>query len=223
MAEKFAFLDVFPCCAAVSELCGGLQNAYLNSVLVDKESRTILVDGFFSRMPAPAETRILEDRLCAEFGLAQAEVRADYPRVSAPAPTKEAKGGSASKQTVLMGKAIKSKPVSMDTLNLESGSVTVSGRVFATDSREIAKRQAAVLSFCITDDEVCREAACQEIIRRFLIAECDYKKGKISAEQLDCWSPATSRRRTPRPSGRTRRRKSAWSCTCIRAFPPWTR
>ncbi|MBR3367290.1 MAG: DUF1846 family protein, partial [Lachnospiraceae bacterium] len=38
--------------------------------------------------------------------------------------------------------------------------------------------------FCITDDEVCREAACQEIIRRFLIAECDYKKGKISAEQL---------------------------------------
>lgn len=33
--------------------------------------------------------------------------------------------------------------------------------------------------FCISDDECCREAACQEIIRRYLIAQCDYKKGKI--------------------------------------------
>ena len=39
--------------------------------------------------------------------------------------------------------------------------------------------------FCITDDEVCREASCQEIIRRYLIAECDYKKGKISKESLE--------------------------------------
>ncbi|MGI6211471.1 MAG: DUF1846 domain-containing protein [Anaerovoracaceae bacterium] len=39
--------------------------------------------------------------------------------------------------------------------------------------------------FAITDDEVCREAACQEIVRRFLIAECDYKKGKISRETLE--------------------------------------
>ncbi|MCQ2971765.1 MAG: DUF1846 domain-containing protein [archaeon] len=39
--------------------------------------------------------------------------------------------------------------------------------------------------FSIIDDEVCREAAIQEIIRRFLIAECDYKKGKISLESLE--------------------------------------
>lgn len=37
---------------------------------------------------------------------------------------------------------------------------------------------------CIVDDKVCQEAACQEIIRRFLIAQVDYKKGKISAEEL---------------------------------------
>ena len=30
--------------------------------------------------------------------------------------------------------------------------------------------------FGIIDDEVCREAACQEIIRRYIIAECDFKK-----------------------------------------------
>lgn len=39
--------------------------------------------------------------------------------------------------------------------------------------------------FGITDDEVCREAACQEIIRRYLIAECDYKKGKIGEDVLE--------------------------------------
>jgi uncharacterized protein (UPF0371 family) len=39
--------------------------------------------------------------------------------------------------------------------------------------------------FGITDDEVCREAACQEIIRRYLIAEVDYKKGKISESSLE--------------------------------------
>ena len=38
------------------------------------------------------------------------------------------------------------------------------------------------VGFCISDDEVCREAACQEVIRRYLIAQCDYKKGKTSEE-----------------------------------------
>lgn len=39
--------------------------------------------------------------------------------------------------------------------------------------------------FAITNDEVCREAACQEIIRRYLIAEVDYKKGKIEETSLE--------------------------------------
>ncbi len=37
----------------------------------------------------------------------------------------------------------------------------------------------------ITDDEVCKEAALQEIIRRYLIAECDYKKGRIDEGSLE--------------------------------------
>ena len=35
---------------------------------------------------------------------------------------------------------------------------------------------------CIVDDEVCREASGQEIIRRYYTACCDYKQGKISEE-----------------------------------------
>jgi uncharacterized protein (UPF0371 family) len=37
----------------------------------------------------------------------------------------------------------------------------------------------------IIDDDVCREAAKQEIIRRYLIARCDYKKGKIGSDILE--------------------------------------
>ena len=39
--------------------------------------------------------------------------------------------------------------------------------------------------FAITDDEVCREASRQEIVRRYLIAECQYRKGNIDAATLE--------------------------------------
>lgn len=39
--------------------------------------------------------------------------------------------------------------------------------------------------FAIIDDEVCREASIQEIVRRYMIACVDYKKGKITAEALE--------------------------------------
>ncbi len=35
---------------------------------------------------------------------------------------------------------------------------------------------------CITDDEVIRDAACQEIIRRWYNAQCDYKRGRCDIE-----------------------------------------
>ncbi len=38
--------------------------------------------------------------------------------------------------------------------------------------------------FSIIDDEVVRKAACMEIIRRYLIARCDFKKGKINEDIL---------------------------------------
>jgi len=146
MAENYRFLDVFPCCRGMSGVCGGLEQAYLNSVIIDREALTMQVNAHFCCMPAPAELKMLEDRLRSEYALSSVELLAEYP---APAPT--APKQAAPRQKVLMGKAIRSVPVAMETLTLESGNVTVSGRVFATDSRELAKRQAAVLSFCITD------------------------------------------------------------------------
>jgi uncharacterized protein (UPF0371 family) len=39
--------------------------------------------------------------------------------------------------------------------------------------------------FAIYDDEAVKDAACQEIIRRYLAALCDYKKGRISEESVE--------------------------------------
>ncbi len=41
------------------------------------------------------------------------------------------------------------------------------------------------VGFCITDDEAVKEACTQEVIRRFIIAKCDYKKGYISEGALE--------------------------------------
>ena len=42
-----------------------------------------------------------------------------------------------------------------------------------------------MVGFGIEDDEICREASCQEIIRRALIAQCDYKKGKLDEASVE--------------------------------------
>ncbi|MBQ2059167.1 MAG: DUF1846 domain-containing protein [Firmicutes bacterium] len=39
--------------------------------------------------------------------------------------------------------------------------------------------------FCITDDEACREASRQEIIRRYLLAQVDFKKGVIEQKSFE--------------------------------------
>ncbi|MCC8156043.1 MAG: PolC-type DNA polymerase III [Oscillospiraceae bacterium] len=150
MAEKAAFLELFPCCAHLKELCGGLDAAYLTSVIIERAPRRMLAEAFFSRAPAPAELSMLEEQLRTEYALQNVELRADYPKQSASAAN--GKAGAARTGDVLMGKAVRGEPVAMDTLNMESGSVVVRGRVFATDSREIAKTRAVVLSFCITDE-----------------------------------------------------------------------
>ena len=38
------------------------------------------------------------------------------------------------------------------------------------------------VGFCITDEELCKEAACNEVVRRYLIAAVDFKKGLIDGE-----------------------------------------
>ena len=144
-ANAVGFLDIFPDCAGLSGLCGGLDKAEVTSVVVNSAELTMEVEALFTRAPAPAELSSLENELREEYGLSSVRIEADYPRAA-----QEKQSGGASR--VLYGKAIKEpKLVEMSALNLESGTVAVKGEVFAVNNREIQKRGAYVLSFDMTD------------------------------------------------------------------------
>ena len=166
MTEKIAFLQVFPCCGGCAEMCGGLDKASLSAVVIEKENRSMTASAFFAQMPAPAELKILEDTIAAEFALSAVEIIPDYPRpeikpAAKKEPPKETKSRSSFRSPpapaisggdMLMGKSARGEITSMDSISTEGGDIVVRGRVFAVDSREIPKNQAAVLSFCMTDE-----------------------------------------------------------------------
>ena len=143
--EKFPFLDMFPDAAVYADSCGGLDKAEVYGVTIVRETMTMIIRAWLPQMPAPAELRQLEELLAARYGLAAAELRADYPEPE----RQEVK----SRDKTLMGRPIRPNAsiTPMKELTLESGGVTVEGEIFADDSRTLAKRGAAVLSFKMTD------------------------------------------------------------------------
>ena len=154
MSEHTPFLTIFPGCCDFGPYCGGLEKAYVTQVQVDASERTMTVCAWFAAMPSPVEESTLLERLREDYGLRGAELIADYPRqkATAPALVTAAPGtsGGAPKGDVLMGRAIKQKPIPMELLTLESGKVTVEGDVVAVTSRSV-KKGGAVLCFDITD------------------------------------------------------------------------
>ena len=147
MAEKIPFLEMFPGCEPMKFLCGGLGLAEVLEVRIVRETMEMTADVWFPVMPAPADVTQLEEALAAQYRLRRVHITAHHP-----AP--EAKKAQKAKERIFMGRPIRanSTVTPMAELSLESGSVTVEGRVFLADSRELAKRGAAVLSFEMTDN-----------------------------------------------------------------------
>ena len=146
--DKTAFLEMFPCCAALGGVAGGLDKAYVTEAALRRGSMTLRVAAHFAARPAPADISALEGAIAADFGLAGVSIEADFPREErAPAP---AAGGKKSAQ-VLFGKAVKGAVTPMDALTSDLSRVNVEGRVFAVDSREIQRLGAHVLQFDMTD------------------------------------------------------------------------
>ena len=153
MTEHTPFLTVFPGCEARRESCGGLENAYITEVQVDAAARSLSVSAWFASMPSPVEEEALCALLREDYGLEAVRLDADYPRpkAAAPAPGALSTGGSpAPAGQVIFGRAIKQRPVKMDTMTLESGRVTVEGDVVAVSSRT-TKKGGSVLAFDLTD------------------------------------------------------------------------
>ncbi len=70
--------------------------------------------------------------------------------VAAPKPKPENKTVAA--DDMIYGKSFRGTGVSMDTLNLDMGTVIVEGRVFNVDHKELKKRNAWVVKFDVTDN-----------------------------------------------------------------------
>ena len=154
MSEHTPFLTVFPGCADLAHLAGGLEKAYITDVQVLAGEKTMTVSAWFAAMPSMVDITTISERLKADYGLESAPLIPDYPRpklATAPAVSVSHGGHEAPKGDVLFGRAIKQRPVPMETLSLESGKVTVEGDVVAVTSRTLQKRGGAILCFDMTD------------------------------------------------------------------------
>jgi len=69
-----------------------------------------------------------------------------------PAASVQAKQDTPVQQDVIFGKRFNGNAVAMDTLDLNSGSVVVEGKVFAVNHKELKKRNAYVINFDMTDN-----------------------------------------------------------------------
>ncbi len=153
--NQIPFLEMFPFCADLSDMCGGLDGALIKEATVNKEKLHMNLTAVFRRSAIPAEIHTIEGRIAAEYGLNSVALssKSSASRDEKPAKTGEKKSKSApAPGKVIFGRAIKGIPVPMETLNIESGSVVVSGEIFFVENREIAKTKAWVLCFEMTDN-----------------------------------------------------------------------
>ena len=159
MAQEVKFLDMFGCCASLRDKCGGLELAKVKNVVVSREKRTMDIAAGFAAPGTPSDIAMLEWRIAAEYGFTRVKITGNTP-AAAPAekkaapPKKEAKPApkKAESGEVLFGKLPKDNHrTDISELTLQSGTVSVTGKVFAADSRKIQKTNAAVLSFDMTD------------------------------------------------------------------------
>ncbi|NLV86012.1 MAG: PHP domain-containing protein, partial [Clostridiales bacterium] len=156
--NKTPFLKMFPFCSELSDLCGGLQSAFVKEATVNREKLSMNISAVFTRYAAPAELHTLEGRIASEYGLRAVKITAQGRRIGEAQRENPKKTSSGNKEKpmptgkVIYGRSIKGKPVTMDTLNTESGSVVVSGEIFFVENREIEKRKAWVLCFEMTDN-----------------------------------------------------------------------
>ena len=141
---KVPFMEIFPGCSGMVDMCGGLQNAFVTGVLIDEENFSMEVSAFFQKAPSGAELTTIESRLMTDYALLDVEIKASYPKDLG------AKGGD---ETLLMGRKIKVKQITpMNELTADSGEVAVTGEVFFTEARDIARHNATIFTFEITDN-----------------------------------------------------------------------
>ena len=89
MAQEVKFLDMFGCCAALRDKCGGLELAMVKNVVVSREKRTMDIAAGFAAPGTPSDIAMLEWRIAAEYGFTRVKITGNTP-AAAPAEKKAA-------------------------------------------------------------------------------------------------------------------------------------
>ncbi|MFB0919957.1 MAG: hypothetical protein QMB62_03610, partial [Oscillospiraceae bacterium] len=149
------FLEMFPFCADLADMCGGLDGALVKEATVNKEKLHMKLTAVFRRSAIPAEIHTIEGRIAAEYGLLSVALSSQSPEAHTEKPAKPGEKKKKSEPApgkVIFGKPIKGALAPMETLSAESGNVVIRGEIFFAENREIAKTKAWVLCFEMTDN-----------------------------------------------------------------------
>lgn len=138
--ERIKFLEVFPGLASLDYCCGGLDHSEIISVRVKEAELSIDILAAFPAFPSAADLELVADTIKSQYGM-------NYVNIS---PCLEQKKQENFEKT-LYGKPSKAKPEPISGLNLDSGIVSICGKVFEVQSRDIQKRGARLLSFLLSD------------------------------------------------------------------------
>jgi len=146
------FFEMFSCCRDAGPLTGTLENSFVVSATVDKSRTAMKITLLLPEPIAPIDISMIENAVKTEFGLSTVTVQPVY-RETTDAARRQAKKreGKTKENAVIYGREIRDTVTPMDQVTLDLGKVTVCGDVFDVQSKEIAKRNAWVLSFDMTD------------------------------------------------------------------------
>ena len=145
MAQKIPFFDLFYELDLSLDQRIALDKAYLTSVEVDRESRTMEAE-------LTTETELgdmageLEKSVAESYGFSRVSLHARVSPAAQAAQAAKKAGGD-----VIMGGPIKAEPQPMTGLNPKMGSVVVAGKVFFADLYETRRPGVFCMTFDMTD------------------------------------------------------------------------
>ncbi|NLC72217.1 MAG: PolC-type DNA polymerase III [Ruminococcaceae bacterium] len=164
-----AFLEIFPFLESLNGFCSGLETAVVTSATIVEADNTMRINAFFEDMISPSETSVIESAIKDIYDLSEVILIADFKM-----PKSENRNEEKTKGKQLFGKKSNSVPVPISEIDFNSGTVTVSGEVFAVESRDMGKNWGRILSFFMTDNT--------ESIK---VSRSFYKKDKEDASIID--------------------------------------
>ena len=72
--DKTKFLDMFPFCAGLESLCGGLSRAFVGEVKVNRQRMSMTVYADFSETAQRMHLQMLEDKIASRYGISSVQI-----------------------------------------------------------------------------------------------------------------------------------------------------